>query len=108
MKMVTVAEHDVTGQKWKWSQVKLGGAKYSARCGVAATVAPGGRAYTFGGVFDMEDNEEDDDEDADGVFYNDLLCLDIEKQVFRTGRSCFDFPTVLNYSYLLNVFSIER
>ncbi|XP_046682403.1 kelch domain-containing protein 4 [Homalodisca vitripennis] len=74
-------KNDTSGLKWKWSVVKPGGAKYSARCGVALTSAPGGKAYTFGGVFDV-DNEDDDD--IDGVFYNDLHSLDLEKFVFRT------------------------
>ncbi|XP_054275074.1 kelch domain-containing protein 4-like [Macrosteles quadrilineatus] len=74
-------KHDSTGQKWKWSQVKLGGAKYSPRCGVALTGAPGSKAYTFGGVFDVENDEDDD---IDSEFYNDLHCLDLEKLVFRT------------------------
>lgn len=86
-----VAENDMTGLKWKWSQVKPGGSKYSARCGVSMALAPGGKAYTFGGVFDV-DNE--DEEDIDGTFYNDLHCLDLDKFVFRTGNR---FNTSENY-----------
>lgn len=45
-------------------------------------VGLGGKAYTFGGVFD----EEDDDEEISGVFYNDLHCLELDKFVWRTGN----------------------
>lgn len=98
-----VTEHDTTGQKWKWSQVKLGGAKYSARCGVALTAAPGGKAYTFGGVFDVENEEE---EDINGVFYNDLNCLDLEKLVFRTGNYILGLKVFLFIQYIIHVHGI--
>lgn len=83
MKCWTI-ENDTTGLKWKWSQVKPGGSKYSPRCGVALTSAPGGKVYTFGGVFDIDDEDE---EDISGTFYNNLHCLDWEKLIFRTGIS---------------------
>lgn len=38
-------------------------------------------AYMFGGVFDEEEN----DEDLKGTFFNDLVALDLEKYQWRTG-----------------------
>lgn len=44
------------------------------------TVAPNNRAYTFGGVLDTE---KEDDDDISGTFYNELYCLDLEKNSWR-------------------------
>lgn len=48
--------------------------------------APNNSAYTFGGVYDIEDDEED----ITGTFFNDLYSLDLEKlnwrQILLTGK----------------------
>ncbi|KAI8759587.1 kelch domain-containing protein 4 [Biomphalaria glabrata] len=61
--------------KWKWQQIKQSGALPSARSGMSAALAPGNKAFLFGGVYDMEE----DDEDIESTFFNDLLMLDSEK-----------------------------
>lgn len=43
------------------------------------TQAPNNNAYAFGGVFDVEESEED----ISGTFFNDLHCLDLEKISWR-------------------------
>ncbi|KZS09098.1 Kelch domain-containing protein 4 [Daphnia magna] len=73
-------KHDTNGTKWKWQSVKLSGTKPSPRTGmsvVANTI--GNRAYFFGGVQD----EEEDEENISGTFFNDLYCLDLEKLNFN-------------------------
>lgn len=75
-------EGDTTGTKWKWSTVKPGGAKYSSRCGVSLAVGAGCKAYTFGGVWDQE--QEDGDNIA-GTFYNELHVLELDKLIWHTG-----------------------
>ncbi|XP_046437306.1 kelch domain-containing protein 4-like [Daphnia pulex] len=73
-------KHDTNGTKWKWQTVKLTGTKPSPRTGmsvVANTI--GNRAYFFGGVHD----EEEDEENISGSFFNDLYCLDLEKLNFN-------------------------
>lgn len=73
------SEHDTTGLKYKWVQVKHSGIHISPRCGMTLTVAPNNNAYTFGGVFDVEEDEED----ITGTFFNDLHGLDLEKLNWR-------------------------
>lgn len=65
--------------KWKWSQVKLGGIHFDPRCGMPIAAAPNKLAYCFGGVFDV-----DQEEDLAGNFFNDVYCLDLEKLMWRT------------------------
>lgn len=67
-------KHDQTGLKWKWISVKQTGIKLSPRCGISASLIHSNLAYLFGGVFDEENEEE-----LHGIFYNDLLVLDLEK-----------------------------
>lgn len=43
------------------------------------TLAPNSNAYCFGGVFDVEDDEED----LSGTFFNDMYSLDVEKIAWR-------------------------
>ncbi|XP_044732387.1 kelch domain-containing protein 4 [Chrysoperla carnea] len=78
--LLTPDKHDTTGTKWKFISSKQGGIKISPRCSMPITCAPNNKAYTFGGVFDVEENEED----LSGKFFNDLHCLDLEKLVWRT------------------------
>lgn len=54
--------------------VKQAGIKPLSRCSSSATLVQPNFAYIFGGVFDLEDNE-----DLQGTFFNDLLALDLEK-----------------------------
>ncbi|XP_077982693.1 kelch domain-containing protein 4-like [Glandiceps talaboti] len=63
--------------KWKWSRMSQSGMKPLPRSGaaMALTTTPGSRAIMFGGVFDVED----DDEDMESEFYNDIYTLDLEK-----------------------------
>ena len=42
----------------------------------------GNRAYFFGGVFD----DEEDEENILGSFFNDIYCLDLEKLNFTRSR----------------------
>lgn len=62
--------------------VKQPGAHISPRCGMSLTMAPGNKAYAFGGVWDVEDSEEN----LAGTFYNDLYSLDLDKTIWRTGN----------------------
>jgi len=61
--------------RWKWQSVKQSGNRPTPRSGMTGVLGPNNKAYLFGGVFD----EEDEDEFLEGVFYNDLLMLDLEK-----------------------------
>lgn len=61
--------------------VKQVGARMSPRCGMTAVMAPGNKAYAFGGVWDIEESEED----LAGTFFNDLYALDLDKTTWRTG-----------------------
>lgn len=73
-------KNDVSGLKWKWVAVKHSGAHMSPRCGMSLAMAPGNKAYAFGGVWDVEESEED----LAGTFYNDLFILDLDRTLWRT------------------------
>lgn len=60
--------------KWRWVQGKQSGSKPTPRCGMPMVVNTGNKAFCFGGVFD----EEEDDEQLEGKFYNDMYMLDME------------------------------
>ncbi|XP_067004041.2 kelch domain-containing protein 4 [Anabrus simplex] len=79
MFLLTPEKHDTTGLKWKWVSIKHAGSLMSPRCGLGMTVAPGNKLYTFGGVWDVEESEED----IAGKFFNDLYSLDLEKTSWR-------------------------
>ncbi|XP_036149791.1 kelch domain-containing protein 4 isoform X2 [Monomorium pharaonis] len=68
--------------KYKWINIKQTGTRISPRCGISATLIQpaGNQAFLFGGVYDDDDNEE---EDLHGTFYNDLFALDLEKLCWR-------------------------
>lgn len=76
-------ENDSTGTKWKWMSVKQSGIIPTPRSGCTMVVAPGNKAYAFGGVFDEEESEED----IQGTFLNDLNVLDFEKRSWRPGKN---------------------
>ncbi|XP_043248419.1 kelch domain-containing protein 4-like [Colletes gigas] len=75
MFLMTSEKNDETGLRWKWISVKQSGNKLSPRCSTSAVLVQSNVAYLFGGVFDNEDNEEE----LNGTFYNDLMALDLEK-----------------------------
>lgn len=86
MFLLTQADkNDVT--KYKWVSVKQTGIRMSPRCGTSATLIQpaANQALVFGGVYDDND---DDEEDLHGTFYNDLFMLDLEKLHWRivTGK----------------------
>jgi len=77
---LTQDKHDETGKKWKWQSVKLTGTRPSPRTGMTVTAnTAGNRAYFFGGVFD----DEEDEENILGSFFNDIYCLDLDKLNFN-------------------------
>ncbi|XP_033328312.2 kelch domain-containing protein 4 [Megalopta genalis] len=80
MFLMTPERNDQTGLKWKWMSVKQGGVRPSPRCSASAVLVQSSLAYMFGGVFDEEDNEEE----LHGRFYNDLMALDLEKLQWHT------------------------
>lgn len=61
---------------------KQSGIKMSPRCSASAVLVQPNLAYLFGGVFD----EEDEDEELHGTFYNDLMALDLEKLQWHEGE----------------------
>ncbi|XP_035678169.1 kelch domain-containing protein 4-like [Branchiostoma floridae] len=68
-------------QKWKWAHVKPSGIKPSPRCGFSSCVTAPNRAVFFGGVQDEEDEEE-----LSGDFFDDSYMLDLEnKKWFLTN-----------------------
>lgn len=58
--------------KWKWNSCKPGGRRLVPRSAVACTGGPGGKIYTFGGVMDTEE----DDENLRGQFSSEIHFLD--------------------------------
>ncbi|OAD59620.1 Kelch domain-containing protein 4 [Eufriesea mexicana] len=75
MFLMAPEKNDHTSLKWKWIFIKQSGIKVSPRCSISATLVQPNLAYLFGGVFDEEVNEEE----FNGIFYNDLIALDLEK-----------------------------
>ncbi|KAH8387886.1 hypothetical protein KR093_010162 [Drosophila rubida] len=67
------------GDKYKWSMVKAGGYRPKPRNSVGCTVAPNGKAYCFGGVMDVNE----DDENVLGQFGDELLAFDLSSQSWR-------------------------
>ncbi|CAK9802613.1 Kelch domain-containing protein 4 [Anthophora plagiata] len=84
MFLMTPEKNDQSGLKWKWVSVKQSGIKVSPRCSASAILIQPNLAYLFGGVYDEEDNEED----LHGKFYNDLVALDLEKFQWHTVTLC--------------------
>ncbi|GLV33972.1 uncharacterized protein CBL_11145 [Carabus blaptoides fortunei] len=72
-------KNDTTGLKYKWLPTKCTGVHFNPRCAMTMTLAPNSSAYCFGGVFDVEDDEED----ISGTFFNDMYTLDVEKMAWR-------------------------
>lgn len=77
---IIISENDTTFSKFKWIQTKLGGIHFSPRCSMPITPASNQlSAYCYGGVFDIEDDEEN----LAGNFFDDMFQLDLEKFVWR-------------------------
>ncbi|ERL87773.1 hypothetical protein D910_05162, partial [Dendroctonus ponderosae] len=72
-------KHDATKTKYQWQQVKLGSQHFSPRCSMPVVTAINGQsAYFYGGVFDIEKDEEV----ISGNFFNDFLQLDLDKMAW--------------------------
>ncbi|KAB7498298.1 Kelch domain-containing protein 4 [Armadillidium nasatum] len=86
MYILAPEKHDTTGLKWKWISVKQSGIRPSPRCAFSMTLNSSEKALMFGGVYDTEDNEED----LEGIFYDELYQLDLNKfswhEVQVTGK----------------------
>lgn len=74
-----MAEKDPSGLTWKWSSVKAGGMKPAPRSGVGLTTTATGLCYTFGGVLDVDEDEEN----VLGNFSSEMHSFDLAKQVWR-------------------------
>jgi hypothetical protein len=73
-----VLSHEVkkTGlTEWSWSKVKQTGLKPSERISFSMVTLHDDSAILFGGVFDNQNTDED--EEADSLFFNDLYKLDL-------------------------------
>jgi hypothetical protein len=68
--------------KWKWSSVKPSGITVSPRCSASAVIVQPNVAYIFGGVYDEEDNEEE----LNGMFFDDLFSLNLVKPQWHRGK----------------------
>lgn len=59
--------------------MKPGGSRPQPRSGVSIATAPNGKVYAFGGVLDVNEDEEN----LEGNFNNDLNMLDLSNQKWR-------------------------
>lgn len=69
----SLIEDDKTGLAWKWVSVKPAGVKPPPLGGVNIATTANGKVYTFGGVLDVDEDEES----LEGNFNNDLHMLDL-------------------------------
>lgn len=69
---------------YRWTQLKPGGKKPPARSGTSVAVAPNGKIFTFGGVMDTAEDEED----VQGLFSNELYMLEIASYMWRKLDIC--------------------
>jgi hypothetical protein len=73
-------------KEWAWSKIKSGGVEPNLRSGAAMAIrSADGRAYSFGGVEDTED-----DDTIDSTFFNNLFVVDVTK---RPTWHTVDAPT---------------
>lgn len=78
--LLYILENDSSFTKFKWNQLKIGGIHFSPRCSMPIVPTTNHlSAYCYGGVFDIED----DDENLSGTFFNDIFQLDLEKFCWR-------------------------
>lgn len=79
MEIKLILENDATGLLWKWVSIKAGGLRPIARGGVNLTVAANGKGYIFGGVLDVNEDEES----LNGQFSNEMHSIDLSNQTWR-------------------------
>lgn len=72
-------EKDPKELTWTWNKVKAGGMRPIPRNGVNTAVSANGLAYTFGGVMDTDEDEEN----LLGSFSNEMHALDLSSQKWR-------------------------
>lgn len=72
-------ENDTSGLLWKWISIKAGGLRPTPRGGVSLAVATNGKGYIFGGVLDVNEDEES----LDGQFSNEMHSLDLSNQTWH-------------------------
>ncbi|XP_037933351.1 kelch domain-containing protein 4-like [Teleopsis dalmanni] len=75
-----VPDKNSPNDKFKWNTTKASGYKPLPRSSVGCTSAPNGKVYCFGGVMDVDEDEED----VRGQFGDELLALDLSSQAWRT------------------------
>lgn len=73
---------DAQPTKWKWVSVKQSGSRPSPRTGFSVAPVSSNKAVCFGGVFDEEENEEQ----ITGKFYNTLYLLELDKGKWFQGE----------------------
>lgn len=76
--LIILIANDSTGLQWKWVPIKPQGSRPSPRSGISVATAANGKAYVFGGVLDVDEDEEM----LEGHFSNDLLLLDLTNQKY--------------------------
>lgn len=79
MFLLTVEKINETNLRLCWTQAKSTGAKPLSRSGMSVAQGPNGKAYVFGGVLDLAEDEDD----LQGHFGNDLHMLDVTTQLWR-------------------------
>lgn len=62
-------------EEWAWVKIKCSGAEPNLRSGAAMTLRTDGKAYSFGGAVDTEEEDE-----IDSTFFNDLYVVDVTKR----------------------------
>ncbi|XP_011201997.2 kelch domain-containing protein 4 [Bactrocera dorsalis] len=77
--MFSLVPDKTNPDKFKWVTVKPGGYRPLPRSSVSCTTAPNGKSYCFGGVMDIDEDEED----IKGQFGEELLSLDLTTQTWR-------------------------
>ncbi|XP_037045064.1 kelch domain-containing protein 4 [Bradysia coprophila] len=77
--MFCLAPEKSDPKTWKWTSVKPGGFKPVPRSGVNVAVAPNGKAYIFGGVLDVDEDEEN----LSGNFSNEMHSIDLASFAWR-------------------------
>lgn len=64
---------------WKWSSVRPGGNRPAPRSGVNVAVAANGKGYIFGGVLDINEDEEN----LEGQYSNEMHLLELANPTWR-------------------------
>lgn len=62
---------------WRWTAVKQSGFRPSPRCGCSVVTTVGNRAIVFGGVYDHQEADEEDEADICGMFFNEVFSLEV-------------------------------